>query len=306
MSKTSIKRSEVTLSPVTGCSKTNYSNSLKVKRLPLKIVGGKFRKRAFYASAIQKIAKDTNIIQYREVFAGTASVGFELMSRPDSIPMVWFNDLDPGIANFWYVVKNLSNHLKDYIQQEPISKEKFVGFYDSIKNMKSIPFDDFDRVDYALKKMIIQNLSFSGYGLMGGKPIKNLKQRWPAKNLCESIDKYSVIMSNHIVQISNLDFEHVIRDETFPAVLYVDPVYYEKGNDLYQFSMSDEDHIRLSRLLFHSRNPWLLSYDDSPFIRKLYSWASIKIFDYGVYSNRVHKPGQKELLITKKGLRLQL
>lgn len=285
----------------------DYQNSsklvknLKVKSLPYKIVGSKFKRRNLYTMECLKIIRQTNgIVQFREVFAGSASISFEMMSNPNSLPLYWINDIDPGTANFWQVVNDNPEFLIEYIQAQPISKDWYLSFYDSIKHQPKIPYDDLDKVDYALRRMVVQKLSFSSYGLMGGTPIKNLTERWNADNLCEAISIYSDLMKQHIVQVTNLDFEHVIRDSTFPAVLYLDPVYYVKGNNLYEYSMDDSDHIRLSRLLFHSRNPWLLSYDDCPFIRKLYNWANIRVIDYGEYTNRGHKSGQKELIITKK------
>jgi DNA adenine methylase len=53
------------------------------------------------------------------------------------------------------------------------------------------------------------------------------------------------------------------------AFFYLDPPYYKKGPQLYQFSFTDEDHISPAELLRRETRPWLLSYND-PVILELY------------------------------------
>ena len=51
--------------------------------------------------------------------------------------------------------------------------------------------------------------------------------------------------------------------------MFLDPQYYEAGNQLYKFKWTDADHIRLHDALAGKSN-WVMSYDDHPFIRDLY------------------------------------
>jgi DNA adenine methylase len=64
-----------------------------------------------------------------------------------------------------------------------------------------------------------------------------------------------------------------------PAVIFLDPPYYSVGNKLYQHSLSHGDHVRLSELLRQSDHAWVLSYNDCPEIRALYSYARIECID---------------------------
>ena len=64
----------------------------------------------------------------------------------------------------------------------------------------------------------------------------------------------------------------VIKDDIF---IYLDPPYYDKGGELYQFSFTEEDHNRMSKFLRDLDKPWLLSYDFCDAIKELYSWAFI-------------------------------
>ena len=47
-----------------------------------------------------------------------------------------------------------------------------------------------------------------------------------------------------------------------------------KGNVLYQYGFTENDHVRLSNRLKSCKFSWLLSYDDCPETRKMYSWAT--------------------------------
>lgn len=69
------------------------------------------------------------------------------------------------------------------------------------------------------------------------------------------------------------------------AIVFLDPPYYGEGDRLYRHKMSDADHLRLARMLRDCPHRWLLTYDDHPFIRRLYRWAKVETVT-AVYRNR--------------------
>ena len=73
------------------------------------------------------------------------------------------------------------------------------------------------------------------------------------------------------------DFETVIRSATHESFLFCDPPYWLRGCELYQFGLSENDHIRLRDSLQATDAKWLLSYDDHERVRDLYSGKGIKI-----------------------------
>ena len=78
------------------------------------------------------------------------------------------------------------------------------------------------------------------------------------------------------VRFTNLDFAELITDTSEKALIYLDPPYYVKGNQLYQHGFSDDDHFRLADLLKSTAHRWILSYDDCPEVRALYHWAEVR------------------------------
>jgi DNA adenine methylase len=87
--------------------------------------------------------------------------------------------------------------------------------------------------------------------------------------------------------IEFLTEKSTIINEGFSFV-YVDPPYYMQGKKLYRHSYVDADHTALAKFIRSERYPWLLSYDDHPKIRELYSANQVQpvYLDYKVKSNR--------------------
>jgi len=72
------------------------------------------------------------------------------------------------------------------------------------------------------------------------------------------------------------------------SFVYIDPPYYLQGKKLYRHSYTDQDHVALAAFIRAQGYPWLLSYDDHPRIRDLYSDNEMQpiYLDYKVKSNR--------------------
>ncbi|MGK3947026.1 DNA adenine methylase, partial [Streptomyces caeruleatus] len=71
--------------------------------------------------------------------------------------------------------------------------------------------------------------------------------RWSPKYIFKKIDilhqRFSKISLRNNV-CTNFDFSELINDNMHDAILYLDPPYFVKGNDLYQNGFTENDHIR--------------------------------------------------------------
>ena len=95
-------------------------------------------------------------------------------------------------------------------------------------------------------------------------------KNWPAH-----LHRCSQKLQN--VEITCVDFEQVICQAPDNAFLFIDPPYYNADQDkFYTHSFDRESHYRLANVLReHShRLKFLLTYDNSPEVRTLYSWSS--------------------------------
>jgi DNA adenine methylase len=130
-------------------------------------------------------------------------------------------------------------------------------------------------------------MSYSGLGMRAGGPIGGINQtssydvgcRYKPDIIIKKIKRIKEHLVLSKVKVTSEDFDILIQDDTEKAFIYLDPPYFDKGGDLYSHSFSILDHERLSTSLRKTKHDWLLSYDDSTEVRKMYSWAEIISFD---------------------------
>lgn len=78
------------------------------------------------------------------------------------------------------------------------------------------------------------------------------------------------------VVIEHRDFEPLIKTyDRKDALFYLDPPYVGTEK-YYNVVFTAEDHQRLATLLKGIKGRFILSYDDNPMIRDLYSWCSVE------------------------------
>jgi DNA adenine methylase len=136
-------------------------------------------------------------------------------------------------------------------------------------------------------------MSFSGLGVMAGGPMHDVGCRWSPDYICKRIDCLQHLLTRAMVTCG--DFEALLGGD---CVLYIDPPYWQKGDELYQCSFGEQDHIRLADCLRQLGDKWIASYHDCPEIRDLYAgWASIKTVEanYTIHTSRK----KTELLIAR-------
>ena len=69
-------------------------------------------------------------------------------------------------------------------------------------------------------------------------------------------------------------------------LVYLDPPYYEKGDQLYKHKFTPQNHEDLAATLKAAEFDWAISYDDHHEIRRLYDGATVKRLEI-TYTNAV-------------------
>ena len=225
-----------------------------------------------------------NGVEYREPFVGGGSIFLSIIEK-ESISKFIINDFDVQMGALWQsVIYNplaLIDRIKSYIP----TVDSYLQFVESLNTSETLSV-----LELGFRKLAVHQMSYSGLGLMAGGPIGGNSQsskyvigcRWSPLRLEKTILKISEL-TKHLDSdkkiISSLDFESVIsRDSTLSTFIYLDPPYYDKGADMYVHSFKTNDHIRLANVLKKTPHKWLLSYDDCPEVRELYSWAKVSTF----------------------------
>ena len=238
----------------------------------------------------EEISKHLNIysqkvdLEYREPFFGGGSVGLNFISDKPNWKNMWINDKDIGVASLWTALIQYPEELKQMVQEFVPSIERFDKYKSYLTNIFLTCKSKSEIVECGFKKLAIHQTSYSGLGTKSGGPLGGRDQkkykidcRWSPDYICKKIDKIhkqfeTIQFKNECC--TNVDFAYLIKSKK-ESLLYLDPPYYLKGNDLYQCSFSEMDHKRLACQLEYCNHPWILSYDDCTQIRNLYHWAVI-------------------------------
>ena len=224
---------------------------------PFRYAGGKFYARKLILEHIP-----THQI-YVEPFVGGGSIFFAKDKAMDN----WLNDKDEELINCYLMIRDNPELLIEELAGEEAAKERHTYFKKEFQ-----PTNDLER---AKRWFYLNRTSYSGIMNMQncfwgyGDKYSMRPENWP-RNILRTSAKIQDI------RFTNWDFERVIRQAPTGTFLFVDPPYYNADQDkFYTHSFSLEDHLRLSEALKEasSRLKFLLTYDNCPEVRELYSWA---------------------------------
>jgi DNA adenine methylase len=111
-------------------------------------------------------------------------------------------------------------------------------------------------------------------------------------------------MKRHIsiTRLDALEFiDSLANDAVKKRLVYLDPPYFAKGQDLYPNFYTANDHTTIAQRLARFKQPWLMTYDDCTEIRTLYD-SSIVLDSELSYSARRVRRG-REVVVFGGGLR---
>lgn len=235
-------------------------------RSVLRYPGSKARFSDFIAKTISLNAGPPRL--FVEPFCGGASVSIALL-EDGVVDKIAINDVDPLIAQFWATVfsKAGAEWLASRVVEVPLSVEEW-------KRQKALK--PTSQRAAALKCLYLNRTSFNGIihksGPLGGWGQKNIKidVRFNRQRIANRILALSELRSK--VTVANEGWrafcERFADDER--AVIYLDPPYYHKADQLYGYVFDEVEHEALRDFLQKMSRPWLLSYDDAQEVRDLY------------------------------------
>jgi len=225
---------------------------------PIKWMGGKYRLRKTIASMIPKH------LCYCEPFGGAGWILFE--KQPSEVEV--YNDINSELVNFFRVVKEKPDQFIQAFDYLLISREIFQKY----KALNVVGTSDVNR---AVRFYYLLHFSFGA--LMKDFMITPLKKPpMVLERVRDNITSVRDRLVNTIIE--NRDVEKIIfsydRSSTF---FYCDPPYYGLTDYTSQGSkpFSEEDHVRLKECLSKIQGKFLLSINDHPEIRELYSGFNI-------------------------------
>ncbi|MDD5566765.1 MAG: DNA adenine methylase [Patescibacteria group bacterium] len=214
-------------------------------------------------------------------------------------------DKDKLIYSFWKTLFDEPGYITRFISKVPISIKKF-DEYRNIANHQHI----YPRNKLAEACLFLNRTSFSGILNTSSGPIGGRKQKSVYRINCRFSRKILisrvrfVATFRHRVVVLNTDWRETlkkvknVRIKNKKVLYYFDPPFFNKARHLYRYYFDEAHHKDLRNELIKIKQPWILSYDNTPEIINLYS-AFKKIHVSVPYSiNSPAKRLEKELIIT--------
>jgi DNA adenine methylase len=259
---------------------------------PLRYPGGKTSLTAFLTEVIDLNNLDGAV--YVEPFAGGAGAALKLLFD-EQVSKIYINDLDKHIYCFWKAILNHTSEFTSLIRETRVSVAQWR------KQQKVfVNFTKHSTLEIGFATFYLNRCNHSG--VLNGGPIGGIDQtgeykinaRYNKAELQSRIEKISLYRDRIIVK--NLDgvafLDWVFKERKVDpdkSLVYMDPPYFEKAASLYDVYFHDSDHQKLAKYLAQTHKfRWIVSYDDSALVRKLYKdRLNILLMRYSVKTVRI-------------------
>lgn len=269
---------------------------------PLRYPGGKSAM-AGLLGAIRD-ANDLSHTRLAEPFAGGAGASLSLLylERTGSILI---NDADRSIHDLWWSLTHRTQQFLQKLQKTRVSMAEWKRQREIYRSTSRT-----SRLDRGFAAFYLNRCNRSGI-IMNGGPIGGVAQKGEWKidarfnreellSRCARIGEY-----RSRIAVSGKDgIEFICSNIDGKTFFFIDPPYYEKGQTLYLNAIDHDYHERLALTLRTKYDePWVLTYDDCPEIRRMYAgWAKIRPFSLRYTAS--NRGLGKEVLITPKWVKL--
>jgi len=230
--------------------------------------------------------------EYREPFIGGGSVYLHVRQKYGEEKKYWINDINPQLCNFWKQTQQVPDLMLKQIYDW---KEQYEDGKQLLQFLRTNTHK-FDSIQLGSAYYVNKRLSFSGF--TRGFSEANFEKSFTKDKIAELKDVSNLLKDT---RITNLDFQKVVDAPGNGVFIFLDPPYYNiKWDELHgtrgQNLHASFDHYRFADTMKKCRHKWLVTYDDSNTVRKLFDWATVIPWEL-TYTSRKVKTGQ-ELFIS--------
>lgn len=266
-------------------------------RSPLRYPGGKSRAVDLIGSLIPSFK------EFREPFVGGGSV-FLYLKQKFPTQQFWVNDIYRELYFFW---KYCQKDVEALIEQVCKWRTEFVTGKE-LNQFLLANITEFDELEKASAFFVFNRITFSGTTEAGGYSEQAFKGRFTDSSI-ERLKGFAHLLKN--TTITNIDYQALIEAPGENVFLFLDPPYYSatksalygKNGKLHKAF----DHERFADVLKDCAHQWLITYDDSSYIRELYNDSNILSWDLTYGMRNVTKNSNqlgKELFISNYPIQL--
>jgi len=259
-------------------------------KTPLRYPGGKSR-------AVKKLLPlIPSFSEYREPFLGGGSVFIALKQKyPEK--QFWINDFYQDLYHFWLNMKDNNHQLVEGVQK--VKNTESDGKLLFRKLQKNNPNESLQK---AVRFFVLNRIIFSGTIESGGYSQGAFEGRFTQSSI-DKLQKFKSTLAD--TKITGHDYESIVNKAGSNVFMFLDPPYlsvskprlYGKKGALH----TSFDHTRFAKVMSESKHQWMITYDDCPETRELFSFANILDWElqYGMNNYKQKNAAKgKELIIT--------
>lgn len=234
---------------------------------PLRYPGGKSR-------AIQqmKFLLPKDYEEYREPFVGGGSFFIYLKQVYPKLK-IWINDLNPELYYFWKCAQIDSEKLAKEVLKVKTEKTDGQKLFNELVNIKIETLTEFER---AVRFFVLNRITFSGVVESGGYSQLAYIGRFTGSSI-ERVANLGKLLEG--IKITYFDYREVLSNGGKEVFTFLDPPYFKATksklygkNGILHTGFNHDEFASEMKKCSHS---WLITYDNSPEIRKNFDFANI-------------------------------
>ena len=268
---------------------------------PLRYPGGKGKLASFMEYMIDQLGHRGGT--YIEPFAGGAGIAMELLLR-NVVSRIVINDYDKAVWSFWRVILTETDRFVEEIRTVPLTMDEWQKQHEIL-----VTQNDKYSFELGFAAFYLNRTNRSGIikgGVIGGQEqAKDWKMdvRFKREELVTRIQRIAARKKD--IKLYNKDVNSFIKNYVplyeENALIYFDPPYFRKGQQLYMNFFNYKDHVRIEQeIREHVNCDWIITYDYEPQIEEIYHNYNLRLYDlnYSVSTKRK----ANELMIFKDGI----
>lgn len=273
---------------------------MSIIKSPLRYPGGKSR-----AIEQMKFLVPKEFYEYREPFVGGASF-FVYLKQKFPKANFWINDLNIELYCFWKFAQIDSEKLAREVKKIKIDNANGQVLFNKLVNTDVDTLTEFER---AVRFFVLNRITFSGVVEAGGYSQQAYEGRFTDSSI-ERLASLGAIMEG--VKVTNLDYREMLFEGDEGVFTFLDPPYYKATKSkLYGkkgILHTEFNHEEFSNSMKRCKHSWLITYDNSPEIRRSFEFANIYEWElqYGMNNYKQGKADKgNELFISNYSLPLK-
>lgn len=268
---------------------------------PLRYPGGKGKLASFMEYMIDQLGHQGGT--YIEPFAGGAGIAMELLLR-NVVSRIVINDYDKAVWSFWKAILTETDRFVEKIRTVPLTVDEWQKQHEIL-----VTQNDKYSFELGFAAFYLNRTNRSGIikgGVIGGQEqAKDWKMdvRFKREELVTRIQRIAARKKD--IKLYNKDVNSFIKNYVplyeENALIYFDPPYFRKGQQLYMNFFNYKDHVRIEQeIREHVNCDWIITYDYEPQIEEIYHNYNLRLYDlnYSVSTKRK----ANELMIFKDGI----